>query len=93
MAFFLGFGNGNSNIAAVLDDKTKRLKPRFQSGNTDRRRSHIDTTARLPEIEGHANHANLARRELRRCAVRTRGSEICKLGFGSHAESGNFVIW
>src|SRR5689334_18162986 len=71
ITFFFRLGNRDGHIAAIFDNQAESFQSRFQSGNADRRWSHIDTTPRLSEIERHADYTYLAGRHLRRSAVRT----------------------
>ena len=61
IAYFLLFGNGNGNVAGIFDDVADGFKTRFETGNADGGRTHVNTAAGLAEIQGHADHANLAR--------------------------------
>ena len=47
------------NVAAVLDVVAERLELALESGDAHRRWTHVDAAARLPEIERHADDADL----------------------------------
>src|SRR6516162_8042221 len=62
IAFFFLLGNSDGNVAAVFDFMPDYLQTCFQSCHTNGGRAHIDAAARLAEIEGNTNDANLAAR-------------------------------
>ena len=64
VAFFLLFRHGDGDVAAVFDLVAERLEARFESGDADRRRSHVDAAARLAEIERHTDDANFSGRDV-----------------------------
>ena len=58
-----GLSNRHRDIAPVAYHMTQRLEPGFEAGYPDRGRPHIDAAARLAQIEGHAENADMARRK------------------------------
>ena len=60
----LRFGQRDRHVAFVFDDVAQRLELAFEAGDADCRGAHINATARLTEIERHADDANLLRVEI-----------------------------
>src|SRR5277367_323131 len=65
ITFLLLLSYGDSDVSAVLDDVSDRLKTRLEAGDADRRRPHIHAAARLAEVERNANNTNLSRNNAR----------------------------
>jgi hypothetical protein len=59
LAGVLLFRDGNTDIAAVFDIVSELFELVLKPGDTDSGRPHIDTAARLTEIERDAKDANL----------------------------------
>src|SRR5208283_585016 len=59
-AFFLLLGDGDGDIAGVFDNVSNGFKARFQFGNADSGRSHVNPAAGLAKIKRNANDSNLA---------------------------------
>ena len=47
VAFLLLLGDGDGNVSGVFNNVAERFQARFEASDPDRRRSHIDATARL----------------------------------------------
>src|SRR6201987_1894984 len=62
-AFLLLLRDCDRDVAAILDDVADSLETSFESGDTDSRRTHVDASARLPEVEWDADDANLLWRD------------------------------
>ena len=58
----LGLGDRNRDIPTVSNMVTKRFQLRFQAGNPHRRRTHVHTPPRLPQVQRHTNDADLPSR-------------------------------
>ena len=71
-AFFFLLGNGDRDVARVFDDVPDGFEARFQSGDADRRRTHVHAAARLPKVKRNADHANLARSDVAECRASLR---------------------
>ena len=56
--FFLLLGNGDRDIAPVLNLVPKLFEPRFKSGDAHRRRPHVDAATRLAKVQRDPNHPN-----------------------------------
>ena len=60
-AFFLLLGDGDGNVASIFDDVPDGFKARFESGNADRGRPHVNAAPGLAKIERNADHTDVAR--------------------------------
>jgi hypothetical protein len=60
-AFFFLFGDGDGDVASVFDNVPNGFEARFESGNADSGRTHVNSAAGLAKVKRDANHANLAR--------------------------------
>src|SRR5215831_5746851 len=56
--FFL-FGNGDRDVAAVLNDVADGFEAGLEAGDAHGGGAHVDTAARLAEVEGDANDTDL----------------------------------
>ena len=61
LADLLGFGDGNSDVAAVIDFVAEGLQARFKSRDSDGRRAHVHAAARGSEIERDADNFDAPR--------------------------------
>ena len=59
IAFGLGLGQGDGNVADVLHVVAERLELGFEAGDAHRRRTHVHAAARLPKVERHADDADV----------------------------------
>src|SRR5438309_2200049 len=80
-AFFLLLRDSDRDIAAVLDDVADSLETSFESGDTDGRRTHVDASARLAEVEWDADDTNLLGSDGAERRVRCRGHEVSSFRF------------
>src|SRR5580693_6239186 len=60
VAFFFLFGNGDSDVTAVLDFVAEGLESRLKPSHADCRRSHVDTASGLSQVERNTDDANLS---------------------------------
>jgi len=60
--FFL-LGDGDGNVAGILDNVPDGLKARFQSGNPNGGRTHVNPAAGLAKVKRNTDHADVARRD------------------------------
>src|SRR5208283_5212627 len=58
--FFL-LGNGDGNVAGILDNVPDGFKARFQSGNANGGGTHVNPAAGLAKVKRNTDHANVAR--------------------------------
>jgi len=58
-AFFFLLGDGDGDVAGVLDNVPDGFKAGFESGDADRRWTHVNAAAGLAKIKRNANHADL----------------------------------
>src|SRR5258708_1192991 len=59
-SFLFLFGDSDGDVASVFDNVSNALKARFESGDADGGRTHVNAAARLAEVERNADHADLA---------------------------------
>src|SRR5258708_3600078 len=63
-SFFFLFGDSDGDVASVFDNVSNAFKARFESGNADGGRPHINSSPGLAEIERNADHADLPRSDV-----------------------------
>jgi hypothetical protein len=102
---YFAFGSPAFRVSAIatgtfphrLTTMTQGLEPGFESGYPDCGRPHIHAAARLAQIEGHAEDADLARRKGLHPTVRRRRPRAARIrscampGFRSLAMVEKFV--
>ncbi len=59
-AFFFLLGDGDGDVAGVFDNVADGFEARFESGDADGGRTHVNAAAGLAEVERNADHADLA---------------------------------
>src|SRR5258708_4227493 len=60
-AFFFLFGDGDGDVAGVFDNVSDGFEARFESGNADGGRTHVNAAAGLTEVKRNTDHTDLAR--------------------------------
>src|SRR5262249_3977241 len=63
VAYFFLLRDGDRDVATVVDLMAERLEARFEPGDADSGRAHIDATARGAKVERHTDHTDLPRCE------------------------------
>src|SRR5579863_7817484 len=66
VAFLLLFGDCDGHVPGVFNHMPKRLQSGLEAGYANCGRSHIHAAARLAEVEGHTNDADLTGSDARR---------------------------
>src|ERR1700687_1707688 len=62
--FFFLLRDGHGNVAGVFDNVSDGFEARFESGDADGGRTHVNAAAGLPEVKRNADHADLARSDV-----------------------------
>ena len=90
VAFFFLFGNGDRDVAAVIDFMAESFEASFESRDPDSGWPHIDAAAGLAEVERDSDYTDLFAGDVGgRCSSGCHGQELFTAEDAEIAESGN----